>query len=106
MRRRRRGRRGRLPIQPEISTIPEARKMIPEPSSEGEQIFLDAAEFEAIKLVDYDGMYQEQAGQIMGVSRGTIWRFLQSGRSKIVQSILEARPLVLRVDEESDNLQE
>ena len=31
----------------------------------------------------------------MGVSRGTLWRALASGRRKVVQALIERRPLVM-----------
>ncbi|MBD3408149.1 MAG: DUF134 domain-containing protein [Candidatus Lokiarchaeota archaeon] len=99
MRRRRRGRRGRLPIQPKIREEPETKKLVPEPIQDETVILLEAAEFEAMRLVDFEGMYQEEAGGQMGVSRGTIWRLLQSGRIKVIKSILEGRPLLLKSDE-------
>ena len=60
-----------------------------------EPLFLYYDELEAIKLVDYDNLTQENAGIQMKVSRGTIWRLVQSGREKILASILEGRPLYI-----------
>lgn len=58
-------------------------------------IFLFYDELEAIKLVDYVNLTQEQAGDKMQVSRGTIWRLVQSARRKILNSILEGRALYI-----------
>ncbi|MHA1377074.1 MAG: DUF134 domain-containing protein [Candidatus Helarchaeota archaeon] len=60
-----------------------------------EPIFLYYDELEAMKLVDHENITQEQAGVRMQVSRGTIWRLVQSARSKILSSILEGRPLYI-----------
>lgn len=95
MHRRRRGRRGRLPIQPDIQLEPAIDRMVPEPEVEEEPIHLNLAEAEALRLVDLEGMYQEEAGASMGVSRGTIWRLLSSARQKVTQAIFEGRPLVI-----------
>jgi predicted DNA-binding protein (UPF0251 family) len=95
MHRRRRGGRGRFPIQPNIRTTPVTKKMNPEPAGSNGPIFIDLAETEAIRLVDLEGMYQEQAGAVMGVSRGTIWRLLSSAREKVARSIYEGRPLII-----------
>ena len=95
MHRRRHGGRGRFPIQPRVGDDPVAEKMIPEPQADTEPIHIDRAELEALKLVDLEGMYQEQAGNAMGVSRGTIWRLLASARKKIILALYEARPLVV-----------
>ncbi len=100
MHRRRRGRRGRLPIQPDIKIEPAIDRMVPEPRGEGEPVHLNLAEAEALRLVDLEGKYQEEAGASMGVSRGTIWRLLSSARQKVTQAIFEGRPLVIGLPNE------
>jgi predicted DNA-binding protein (UPF0251 family) len=69
--------------------------MVPEPKGINEPIYIDLAEIEVLRLVDLEGMYQEQAGTEMGVSRGTVWRLLVSARKKVTQSIIEGHPLIL-----------
>ncbi|TFG10000.1 DUF134 domain-containing protein [Candidatus Thorarchaeota archaeon] len=103
MHRRRRGARGRFPIQPTIDKKPAVERMIPRPEGNEEPIHLNLAEAEALRLVDLDGLYQEQAGYSMGVSRGTIWRLLASARKKVVQSIFEGRPLVIGLPPEEED---
>ncbi|MHA1654420.1 MAG: DUF134 domain-containing protein [Candidatus Thorarchaeota archaeon] len=95
MHRRRRGARGRFPIQPVIGKKPAAKRMLPEPMAAPEPIHIDLAETEVLRLVDLEGLYQENAGAMMGLSRGTIWRLLVSARRKIVQALFEGRPLVV-----------
>jgi hypothetical protein len=41
-----------------------------------------------------EGLTQEKAASSMNVSRGTLWRLLESGRKKVVQALVEKRPLV------------
>ncbi|MBN2229804.1 MAG: DUF134 domain-containing protein [Candidatus Thorarchaeota archaeon] len=103
MHRRRRGGRGRFPIQPEITNRPFAKRMIPEPIGYKDSIYIDLAEAEVLRLVDLEGMYQEQAGVAMGVSRGTIWRLLVSAREKVTRSIYEGRPLVIGQAQEEES---
>jgi predicted DNA-binding protein (UPF0251 family) len=50
---------------------------------------------EALRLVDLEGLSQEEAGEKMGVSRGTVWRLLQSARKKTAQALTEGRPLFI-----------
>ncbi|MEE8632620.1 MAG: DUF134 domain-containing protein [Candidatus Bathyarchaeia archaeon] len=102
MHRRRRGQRGRFPIQPNIKEHPMARRLNPEPLVDDRALYLDLAEAETLRLVDLEGLYQEQAGAVMGVSRGTIWRLLVSARQKVVQSIYEGRPLVIGLPDSPD----
>jgi len=58
-------------------------------------IFMTYEEFEAIRLVDYEGLTQEEAGKRMGVSRGTVWRALSSARKKVAQMLVEGRELII-----------
>ena len=60
-----------------------------------EEIIIEQAEIEALRLVDLEGMSQEQAGEQMGVSRGTIWRFLQSAREKVARALIEGRSIIV-----------
>ena len=52
-------------------------------------------ELEALRLVYLENLSQNDAASLMGVSRGTLWRLLDSGRKKVVQALIEVRPLLL-----------
>ncbi len=93
--RRRRGRRGRFPKPVSLGKIPAASRFIPVPQVGSEPIYIGPAEVEALRLVDLEGLSQEEAGDRMGVSRGTVWRLLQGGRKKMVEAMIKARPLVI-----------
>jgi predicted DNA-binding protein (UPF0251 family) len=56
-----------------------------------EPIYLESAEVEVLRLVDFEGLSQAEAGERMGVSRGTIWRLVQSARKKTAQALSEGR---------------
>ena len=94
-RRHRRGRRGRFPKPVNIPNPSKLQKFIPEPTTTATTIIIEPAELEALRLVDLEGLSQEQAGTEMGVSRGTIWRFVKSARSKVAQALTEGRPLTV-----------
>ncbi len=71
-----------------------------------EQIEMYRDEVEAIKLCDLDGLTQEEAGQRMGVSRGTVQRILSSARRKAAEALSGSKaivfaPVVCREIEES-----
>lgn len=57
---------------------------------------IEADEFEAIRICDYEGLSQIEASALMGVSRGTIQRLLNSGRKKIVDSFLNEKAIVIK----------
>ena len=93
--RRRRGRRGRFPKPVSLGQIPTLNRFVPFPQGNPEPIYIEPAEVEALRLVDLEGLSQEEAGERMGVSRGTVWRFLQSARKKTAQALTEGRPLFM-----------
>lgn len=70
------------------------------PSRELETVELKLDEFEALRLCDYDGMSQIEAGESMGISRGTVQRLLLSGRKKIVDVLLYSKELVVSNESE------
>jgi predicted DNA-binding protein (UPF0251 family) len=94
-RRCRRGRRGRFPKPVTIPNPPKVEKLVPQPATTDNPLSIEQAEIEALRLVDLEGLSQEEAGTKMGVSRGTIWRLLQSARRKVAQALTEGRPLTV-----------
>lgn len=58
-------------------------------------IVMTQDEWETIRLIDYEGLLQEEAAQRMGISRGTVWRCLDSARRKIATMLAEGRELVI-----------
>ena len=99
--RRRRGRRGRFPKPVSLGQVPIINRFSPYPQGSPEPIYIEPAELEVLRLVDLEGLSQEEAGERMGVSRGTIWRLLQSARKKSAQALTEARPLLVSAVEGS-----
>lgn len=91
--RRRRGRRGRFPKPISIEKAPTTDRFTPTPQGNPEPVYIEPAELEALRLVDLEGLSQEEAGKRMGVSRGTVWRLIQSARKKTAQALTEGRPL-------------
>lgn len=50
-------------------------------------------EFEAIRLADLDGLYQEQAAEQMGVSRATFSRIVDSAHAKVADALVHGKAL-------------
>lgn len=94
-RRRRRGRRGRFPKPVTIAGPLKVERLVPTPQVNLQPILIEPAEVEALRLVDLEDLSQAEAGVRMGVSRGTVWRFLQSARKKVARSLTEGRPLIV-----------
>ena len=74
--------------------LPTSSKGIPLTSGK-EAIEMMPDEVEALRLVDYEGLIQEEAAEKMGVSRGTMWRCLDSARRKVAAMIVEGRELAI-----------
>jgi uncharacterized protein len=89
------GGRGRFPKPVTLGTIPPITSFTPNPSRNLEPVFIEFAEVEAFMLVDMEGLSQEEAGQRMSISRGTIWRLVQSARRKAAQALSEGRPIYI-----------
>lgn len=65
------------------------------PLKELEMVMLEHDELEALYLCDGQEMNQEQAGEKMGVSRGTVQRLLSRGRKKLVTSLVGMKALAM-----------
>ena len=63
--------------------------------SSQEPILLTFDELEALRLIDYQGLTQEEAAIRMGISRGTVWRCLDSARKKVTAMLVERRELIV-----------
>jgi uncharacterized protein len=91
--RHRRGRRGRFPKPITLGVIPPANSLTPNHAGNLEPILIDVAELEASRLVDLERLSQEEAGQKMGISRGTVCRLVQSARKKTALALTQGRSI-------------
>jgi len=61
--------------------------------AELESILLTKDEIEAIRLADFEGLYQEDAAREMEVSRPTFSRILSSARKKIATALIKGKTI-------------
>lgn len=61
-----------------------------------EVVTLSVDEYEAIRLADLEGLYQEDAAQRMGVSRQTFGRIVESAHKKIAEALVTAKALEIK----------
>jgi len=61
--------------------------------SELEEVIMTLDEFEALRLADYEGLYQEQAAERMSVSRPTFGRILEAARRKTAEALVFGKSL-------------
>jgi predicted DNA-binding protein (UPF0251 family) len=89
---------GRPPKPVSLGYLPAPTSFIPNVIKNSTPIHLYASELEAMRLVDMQNLEQKDAGKQMGVSRGTVWRLLQSGRRKVATALTENRPLIIVIE--------
>jgi len=63
------------------------------PLSALEEVVLTVDEFEAIRLADLEGFYQEEAAQKMKVSRQTFGRIVESAHKKVAEALVQGKAL-------------
>lgn len=80
----------RIAIQPRIVAF----KPIDAPLCDLEEVRLTFDEVEALRLADYEGLYQEAAAQRMGVSRQTFGRIIETARKKVADGLVNGKMLV------------
>jgi len=80
-----------MPTPVFIGHRPTVEAFIPYPDTGADTIILEPADIEVLRLVDLEGLSQEEAGVEMGISRGTVWRILNDARKKVVRAITEGR---------------
>jgi uncharacterized protein len=60
-----------------------------------ESVNLRNDELEALRLCDLEGLSQAEAGERMGVSRGTVQRLVKAGREKVIGALVRNAALVI-----------
>ncbi len=66
------------------------------PAGDLQWVTLTLDEFEAIRLVDGEGLDQEAVAERMGVSRPTVTRILACARGKIAQFLTQGQALIIQ----------
>ncbi len=60
------------------------------------EVILHLEEYEAIRLLDYQNLTQEEAAVFMDVSRPTLTRIYEEARNKVATAFVEGRDLIFR----------
>jgi len=66
------------------------------PMSQLEVVSLAAEEMEALRLVDLEGMQQEEAAFQVGISRRAFWDDLQNARKKVSLALTTGKAIQIR----------
>ncbi len=71
------------------------------PTVDLEEVNLTLDEFEAIRLADYEQLYQEEAAARMNISRQTFGRIVEEAHKKIADVLLNGKALKIEGGEVS-----
>jgi len=58
-----------------------------------EEVLLSLDEYEAIRLADLEGLYQEQAASRMNISRQTFGRIIEAAHRKVADVLVNGKTL-------------
>jgi predicted DNA-binding protein (UPF0251 family) len=78
-----------------VGCLPESYYFKPRgiPLTKLEEVHLTVDEFEAIRLADLEGLYQEKAAVKMNISRPTFGRIIESGHKKVAEALVKGKAL-------------
>ncbi len=77
-----------------ICRFPQTLEFVPATGGERrEAVILTVDEFETIRLIDKEGLSQEQCSQRMQVARTTAQKIYDSARKKLADALVDGRPL-------------
>ena len=79
-----------------IEGYPDHWEFSPEEASNRDPIVMTLDEFETIRLLDREGMTQEQCAERMGVARTTVTAIYESARRKIAEALVDGKQLLIR----------
>ncbi len=72
------------------------------PLVELEELTVTLDEFEAVRLADYEGLYQEEGAKRMKISRATFGRTLVDAHRKIAECLVKGKALRIELDREKE----
>ena len=76
-----------------ISQYPDHWSFSPEDASSDESVVMSLDELETIRLIDKEGMTQEECAEKMGVARTTVTSIYDSARKKIADALIDGKRL-------------
>ena len=79
-----------------ISGYPDHWEFSPEEASDKEPVVMSLDEFETIRLLDFEGLTQEQCAERMGVARTTVTAIYESARRKTAEALVTGKRLLIR----------
>jgi len=79
-----------------IDCYPDYWVFSPEEATNPESVLMSLDEYEAIRLLDHEGMTQEQCAERMGVARTTVTTIYENARRKLAEALVDGKQLLIR----------
>ena len=78
----------------QVCCMPKFREFIPLGKCRNESsIILTVDEYETIRLIDKNGLSQEECGEYMKIARTTVQQIYTNARKKLAEALVEGHPL-------------
>jgi len=65
-------------------------------AKDSDMVILYDDEMEALRLCDFEGLYQQEASESMKISRTTLSRVVSEARKKVVDALLHEKILIVK----------
>ena len=82
-----------------VCVLPEVNKFGPinaDAENKEEIIVMSVEEYETIRLIDSEGLTQEECSKSMGVARSTVQRIYDEARKKLADALVNGKTLKIR----------
>ena len=79
-----------------VCRLPDCTVFVPKEGQNQETVTLRVDEYEALRLIDYEGYSQEQCSEYMGVARTTVQQIYAEARKKVAAMLVEGCRLQIR----------
>lgn len=77
-----------------VCCLPENDGFTPlHPCVAGDTVVMTVDEYEVIRLIDHEGLSQEECGEYMHIARTTVQQIYSSARKKLADALVEGLPL-------------
>lgn len=76
-----------------VCRLPEVSTFVPDGKNVGQPVVLAIDEYETIRLIDNEGLSQEECATQLGVGRTTVQRIYDSARKKIAKALVAGCPI-------------
>ena len=86
----------RPPKKRRICKIPSFQRFNPEKVKSEETVILEVDEYESIRLIDYEGLTQEECAKQMNLIRTSVQAIYAQARRKLADSLVNGKRLEIR----------